>query len=79
VLLGDSPMFDLSRCFEALADGRTQRAASIASESWVEWGRVVLPAALVGWLSQCAAPGRPRRVPDQAADYADGMPLRPAA
>lgn len=78
-LLDDSAAFDGYHYFQFMVDGRPRRARFYGSEGWEGLGRIVLPAALLGWLAQCAVPRRPRRVPDQAADYGDGMPLRPAA
>ena len=73
-LLGVRPKLDVYRGVEALFAGRLERAADIAAYGKGDLLRIGLPAALFGWLAQCAVPGRPRRVQDQAADYAE-LPL----
>jgi hypothetical protein len=79
VQLEASVAVDWFRCLDALVAGRPAWYHFLPDGPLTGLGRIVLPAVLLGWLAQCAVPRRPRRMPDQAADYADGMPLRPAA
>jgi hypothetical protein len=72
--LGASAVYEWRFTFRNLIDGRLHQAWRSAGLTLEREGPVVLPALCLGWLAQCLAPRRPRRVPDQAADYADDSP-----
>src|SRR5262245_33337676 len=65
VQLDRSMLFDWRRIVRDVDADWSQWHRHITSQGLIELARVLLPALCLGWLAQCAAPRRRRRLPDQ--------------